>query len=339
MKPVYVLESSSQGSTSRGIGRYVSLLKESIPSLVSISDATSLPAGSRCIEPFLDLIGRICWNIFGTRIKQIAVIHDVIPLKYPEFFPLGIRGFIRAKINTLLVRRLPMIVTVSHVSRRDISNICGIDLEKIRVIYSYASMSLKESLAEESPIFDSLHIQKRSYYIYVGDVNWNKNIVTMAKAFLKTSATLVCVGKSFIANEKELTHPWQAELKEFMGVVEGSKQIILAGKVSDADLAQLYRHARYNVLLSRDEGFGFSYVEAGILGTPSLLTNIPIFHEIAQGKGCLYVDPSDVATISKAITASQNDDDQRDRKGAEAAARASEFSQVAFTEAWSTLIG
>ena len=339
MKSVYIVESSSSNSTGRGVGRYVSLLKQSLPSLISVSDYTSIPRDSLLIEPFFNLIGRVSWNLLNSASKQITVIHDLIPLKYPDAFPLGFWGRIRATINTFLARRVPIVVTDSHVSQRDISKICHIDTKNIKVIYPYVSETLKLNAPIESAIFETLHIQKGSYYIYVGDVNWNKNIVTMAKAFLQTSATLVCVGKSFMTDESNLSHPWQTELNEFLKLTKGSAQIVLASHVSDADLAQLYKHAYYNVLLSRDEGFGFSYVEAGVLGTPSILASTPIFHEIAQGKGCVYVDPQSSEEIAKVINNLQKGAKARNEKGAEAAARAQTFSQLAFTEAWSTLIG
>ena len=339
MKSVYVVASSSNNSAARGVGRYVSLLKQSVPSLISVPEYASIPRDSVLIEPFFNLIGRVAWNLLGAPSRQITVIHDLIPLKYPDAFPLGFWGRIRATINTFLARRVPIVVTDSHVSQRDISKICHIDTKNIKVIYPYVSETLKLNASIESAIFETLHIQKGSYYIYVGDVNWNKNIVTMAKAFLQTSATLVCVGKSFMTDESNLSHPWQKELNEFLKVVRGSTQIVLAGHVSDTDLAQLYKHAYYNVLLSRDEGFGFSYVEAGVLGTPSILANTPIFHEIAQGKGCVYVDPQRSDEVAKVVNDLQKDAKIRDEKGAEAATRAQTFSQLAFAEAWSTLIG
>lgn len=339
MKPVYIVESSSADSAARGVGRYVNLLKHSVPTLISVSSSATIPRDSVLIEPFFNLIGRVAWNLFNSSSQRITVIHDLIPLKYPDAFPLGFWGRIRATINTFLARRVPIVVTDSHVSQRDISKICHIDTKNIKVIYPYVSETLKLNASIQSPIFEKLHIQKGSYYIYVGDVNWNKNIVTMAKAFLQTSATLVCVGKSFKTDESNLSHPWQKELGEFLKVVRRSAQIVLAGHVSDADLAQLYKHAYYNVLLSRDEGFGFSYVEAGVLGTPSLLASTPIFHEIAQGKGCVYVNPQSSEEIAKVINTLQKGAKERDEKGVEAAARAQTFSQLAFAEAWSTLIG
>lgn len=339
MKPVYIIESSSASSAARGVGRYVSLLKQSLPSLISVTDYRSIPRGSVLIEPFLNLVGRVAWNLLIPSFRQMTVIHDLIPLKYPNEFPLGFWGRIRVAVNTLLAKRASLVITDSHVSQRDISKICHIDTKSIKVIYPYVSETLKQHALTESNIFETLHIQKGSYCIYVGDVNWNKNIVTMAKAFLKTKMTLVCVGKSFMTPKSDATHPWQKELKEFLELIEDSPQIVLADQITDVDLAQLYKYAYYNVLLSRDEGFGFSYLEAGAFHTPSILASTPIFHEIAQGQGCVYVNHLNSDEIAKVVNELQKNPEERDKKGAEAATRVHAFSQLAFAQEWSTLIG
>jgi glycosyltransferase involved in cell wall biosynthesis len=53
-------------------------------------------------------------------------------------------------------------------------------------------------------------------------------------------------------------------------------------------------------LVSRDEGFGFSYVEAGVFGCPSILADRPIFHEIARDTA-LFVDPDRPEAVAGAI--------------------------------------
>jgi glycosyltransferase involved in cell wall biosynthesis len=62
-------------------------------------------------------------------------------------------------------------------------------------------------------------------------------------------------------------------------------------------LVSLYKKAKVNVLISYDEGFGLSYLEASYLGTPTVLADTPLFHEIAQQDAIYakYDDANDVA--------------------------------------------
>lgn len=69
------------------------------------------------------------------------------------------------------------------------------------------------------------------------------------------------------------------------------------GFLPDHNLVTLYKKAKVNLLLSYDEGFGLSYLEASYLGTPSILADTPLFHEVA-GKDALFAkinDPNDIA--------------------------------------------
>lgn len=118
------------------------------------------------------------------------------------------------------------------------------------------------------------------------------------------------VGKIFAdTNPNNYTHPWQADLQQFFREAENDKRFIFSGYVSDKELLQLYVQAKLNILISRDEGFGFSYGEAASQGCPSLLSDIPIFHEIA-GSNAAFVDEKSPDRIAQAIIELMDDSQQ-----------------------------
>ena len=53
-------------------------------------------------------------------------------------------------------------------------------------------------------------------------------------------------------------------------------EFIFLGFIEDYELVKLYQQAKLNVLLSRDEGFGFSYIEAANFGCPSVLLSLEL---------------------------------------------------------------
>ena len=72
------------------------------------------------------------------------------------------------------------------------------------------------------------------------------------------------------------------------------------GWVEDAWLAPLYRQARAFVLASREETFGRCVVESMACGTPCVVNDIPIMHEVTGGHA-LIVDFQDPAATAEAL--------------------------------------
>lgn len=81
----------------------------------------------------------------------------------------------------------------------------------------------------------------------------------------------------------------------------------LLGWVDDADLAPLYRGARAFVLASREETFGRCVPEAMACGTPCVVNDIPIMHEVTGGHARI-VDFRDAPAAAAALTAVLDDD-------------------------------
>jgi glycosyltransferase involved in cell wall biosynthesis len=321
---------SDSQSKVRGVGRYLQILKENFPEWQYSSNIKHLTSNT-FIHPFFNFLQKPV-TLKKIAKKQIAVIHDLIPLKYPSKFPAGLRGNFNIFLNKLALKNYDLIVIDSLASKKDIIQILKIPKEKIKVIYPclpkiFQINSLSESegsltsdksekseklkISDESRIF----LNSSGFCLYVGDATWNKNLVNLAHAIKIANVTCVFVGKVFRINSpsesedpptsaksdkseklkisdesrillnssglSDFTHPWQKELKEFFQLVKDDKRFIFLGYVTDEDLIKLYQQASLNILPSRDEGFGFSYLEASSQGCPSILSDIPVFKEIA----------------------------------------------------------
>jgi len=72
------------------------------------------------------------------------------------------------------------------------------------------------------------------------------------------------------------------------------------GWIDDCWIAPLYRHAAAFCLASREETFGRSVIESMACGTPCLVNDIPIMHEVTEGHA-LIVDFRAVKTVSEAL--------------------------------------
>ncbi len=300
--PVYIYDPTATDLRSkvRGIGRYLQILRENCPpDWIFTHDVSHIPYHAILIQPFYTFYQP---PLITKRItdRQIAVIHDVIPLKYADHYPIGIKAFFYSLLQKHYLGLFDEIITDSLVTQNDISSYLKVQKEKISILYpTLADVFWSSSLKRGQP---------SDYCLYVGDGTWNKNLPTLAKAIKMTNTTCMFVGNIFNdTNPSHYTHQWQSDLKEFFELTQNDKRFIFTGFVSDKELLNLYVQARLNILLSRDEGFGFSYVEAASVGCPSLLADNPIFHEVA-GTSAEFVDYNNPHAVAEKITALMKDD-------------------------------
>lgn len=326
-------------SSYRGGGRFIQLLKNYLSNKVElISNLSFVNPDSTLIIPFFDPFQPPLLTEKLAK-KQIIVIYDVIPLKYKHNFPVGIKGTINAWKNKRSLKNYDLVVTISEVSKADIHHYLEIPEEKIKVIYPTLTQTF---LNKQAPVSNIQH-PASPYLIYVGDVNWNKNIVNIARAIKIANIPCVFVGKSSQTvhdsnASSELSHPWQQEFKQFVEETKGNPLFHFPGYVSDEELKTLYQNASCNLLVSRDEGFGFSYLEAAHLGTPSLLADTPISHEIANDTA-LFVNPENPKEIADQINLLATPSSTvGNALGAKAKERASFFSPEKFKEMWADLL-
>jgi len=80
-----------------------------------------------------------------------------------------------------------------------------------------------------------------------------------------------------------------------------SDNVRFPGWVDDRWLPALYRQARIFTLPSREETFGRCVLEAMACGTPCVVNDIPIMHEVTAGHAAI-VDFHDAAAVAAALT-------------------------------------
>ena len=313
----------------RGGGRYIQTLKENldkdfafITKLSEVNEEDVLIVAD--FNPFAPptITKRYCK-------RQLLIIFDVIPLKYPLHFPVGLKGNIDMWRNKLSLKHFDKIITISQHAKEDISEFLNYPLDKISVIYP------KLAKIFYAANVTSAQLDNGKYCIYVGDVNWNKNLVGLIHAIKLADVKLLLVGKPFSNDRdiKSLNHPWQKEYQEVLRLTKGDKHFQLLGFQTDEALVNLYKNAYLNILISRDEGFGYSYMEAASQGCPSLLADIDIFHETSKGSAffTLAYSPEDIAvTINKIYS----DQIQRDNIGKEAKKQFDSFSKIDINQAF-----
>ncbi|MGF7072678.1 glycosyltransferase family 4 protein [Mucilaginibacter sp. R-33] len=214
--------------------------------------------------------------------NQVITIHDVAFLVNPQWFSKNFVRFYKFLIPKIS-RKAKLIFTVSDFSKTEIVKYLHVETAKIKVIYNGIS---------ELPSPTPVKADHGKYILAVGSIDKRKNIQNLVQAFgsiKHRGIRLIIVGDSNpIFNNEDNAH------------LDAHPDIIFTGRVNDHELAGLYSKASLFVYPSLYEGFGIPPLEAMAQGCPTLVSDIDSLREVC-GDASVYVNPLDVAEISKSI--------------------------------------
>jgi glycosyltransferase involved in cell wall biosynthesis len=92
--------------------------------------------------------------------------------------------------------------------------------------------------------------------------------------------------------------------------------------VTEDELDALYRRARFTLFCSIAEGFGLPIVESLERGVPCIASDLGSMREIAEGGGCLTVDPRSPEAIEAAMISLLTDRELHEKLRSEISRRA-----------------
>ncbi len=254
--------------------------------------------------------------------KSVVTVHDVIPVKFPEHFPVGIKGKIIYAIQKQVLNQAALIVTDANASKADIIDLLNIDADKIKVVYLAPGReyTIRRSASDISQVLNKYNLPE-DYFIYVGDGNWNKNLPSLIQAALETKINLVLVSSAL--DKQPVKHPWTQSLARAYELIHNQKNIYTLTNISHRELSCLYAGTRALLFPSFYEGFGLPVVEAYAAGCPVITTNRGSLKEIT-GTAALLVEPERIDSIKEAIIKLKSDKNLRQTlitKGLEHAAQ------------------
>jgi glycosyltransferase involved in cell wall biosynthesis len=249
----------------------------------------------------------------------VTTIHDVAFRRFPELFPLKHRLLLNALVP-LAARQAAAIITGSEATKRDLTELMGVDPERITVTPYAADASYRPMDREEARRAVQARFGIRGPYVLsVGVIQPRKNLARLVRAFNRIADRvphrLVLVGKEGWANE---------ELRAAVARSPEGRAPVFTGYVADADLPVLYAGADLFTYPSIYEGFGLPPLEAMACGTPVLTAGTSSLPEVV-GEAGVTVDPLDEAAIARAMVALLDDEGRRSELAAAGVRRAAEF--------------
>lgn len=255
-------------------------------------------------------------------IRTVVTIHDLIYLRFPEYYPQIDRKIYNQKFRHAC-RVATRIHAISEQTKQDIMNYFLVPEERIKVIYQSINPVFFERVeAEKKRLLRKKYQLPQQFVLSVGTIEPRKNLLGLLEGMTlaKTYVPLVVVGK---------ITDYQRKVQKFIEADLNRLNVFFLSKIKDEELAVLYQMAEAMVYPSFFEGFGLPVAEAQASGCPVICSFTSSLPEVGAD-AALYINPEKPEEIGEAIGRMLNDEELRKSLIEKGLANAQRFTPAAF---------
>jgi glycosyltransferase involved in cell wall biosynthesis len=231
----------------------------------------------------------LSWLRRRADVKPVFMLHDVIPLEYPEYVPpFEVRQF-RKIVGNAAQHAAGLIVTTHAAARSirtEIARCGGKDLAEVAIPLP-APHGFLSAAVSDAPASVGLP----AYFVCCGSIEPRKNHLLLLQVWRALAARhgpqapkLVLVGARWRAGESVVSM-----LERCDAIAD---LVCEAPGLPTPALRRLLTGARASLMPSFAEGFGLPIVEALAVGTPVIASDLPA-HREAGDRFATYIDPLD----------------------------------------------
>lgn len=231
--------------------------------------------------------------------KSVVTIHDLLYLKFPDFFSPIDRLTYHQKIK-YAVSHADLIIAICKQTKKDLIDLLNIDEEKIKVHYQSCDPIFYKKLNSElfTTVFKKYQLNQnliKNYILNVATFEPNKNQLNLIEAFAlianKIPHHLILIGKG---------SKYKTLCQEKAETLKISNRVHFLSHVTFSDFPAFYQAASVFCFPSFYEGFGIPIIEALFSNVPVATSQGGCFPESA-GPGSLYFDPYSSSQIANAL--------------------------------------
>jgi glycosyltransferase involved in cell wall biosynthesis len=265
-----------------------------------LNSRSSCPTGDALIVPeiFSAKIARSQSQLFAkVSGPRVAIFHDAIALKLPEFTPAKTVARFPSYMRELLI--FDGVAAVSEDSRQSLLDYwqwLGVrDVPRVVAITNAVEIRKPNAASPTEQPAKPAH----PTILCVGSIEGRKNHL----ALLVACEQLWAQGKHFNLHLIGLAHPQtgRAALAKIKSLQSAGCPLRYDGPVDDATLAAAYGACTFTIYPSLMEGFGLPVQESLAHGKPCICSGRGAIGEAASGGGCLTLDAVDASSLCTAI--------------------------------------
>ena len=258
----------------------------------------------------------------------VVTLYDLIMHLFPEEYGRTPHERVAFDARLELVRRADHVLAISEHTAADAERELGISEHRISVIQAGATSHFLETWPDrgdaEAFVRGRFGAVDRPFVFNVGGEDSRKNLPRLVKAWALLSPDVRRQTRLVISCGLSFTR--RAELERTAarhGLAQG--ELVLTGRVSDRELAALYRACALFVFPSLYEGWGLPILEAMTAGAPVIAARASTGPEIL-GETDGTFDPTDVADIARSLAEALADPRRLDRYRSRSRARVGLYS-------------
>lgn len=223
----------------------------------------------------------------GRKYKAVLTIHDLIYYRHnkpPKFLPLSVRFGWRIYHTSywpqrLILKGADLITAVSKTTAEDIKQT---KMSKTPVTLVYNAPQKFDSVAKFEDTIKNI--------IYMGSFMPYKNAETLIKGMQwLPGRTLHLLSRVAPSRKQELE-----------ALISKGAKVVFHNGVSDEKYEKLLADNAVLATASLDEGYGIPVAEAMAMGVPTVVSDIPVFHEVGAD-GALYFDAHSPESFAEAV--------------------------------------
>ncbi len=226
-----------------------------------------------------------------TGARFVFLVHDLIPIEYPEHVPLGHARRHHRRIDTV-ARLADRVIVNSSGTETALRRHLALSGAAVPIVVAPLGIDLRAS----GPAAESA---ERPYFICVATIEPRKNHILLLNIWRHLAATLGAAAPSLVFVGRR-----GAKSKQIVDVIRTSAALSELveehNRLPDAAVANLVSGARALLYPSFAEGYGLPVAEALALGVPVLCSDLAELREVGRDVP-EYLDPRDEAAWCRAV--------------------------------------
>lgn len=230
-----------------------------------------------------------------SKIPLASIFYDAIPYRYPEQYLSSspLRAYYDRRLASYSEFNLNL--CISEYSQNECFEIS----RNPRVFNMLAGVSRDFRDAMEHTETNAPKLTEKPFILYVGGLDWRKNVRSAIEAFAQLPADLRKQYSFVLAGDhpQSLLRDEQERWKK-LGLPE--RDLVAIGHVTDRQLVALYRETDLAIQPSLLEGFGLTALEAMTCGAPVIASNTGALPEVIGDREFLF-NPADVKDIARVM--------------------------------------